>query len=261
MTYEVHSLVVGTLIFPAKREPVYAWLVKGNGRAILVDAGQPPPEEVRERWQTDSDRGGPQAIQEGLAALGLKPADVDTVILTHLHFDHAWNIDLFPHARAVVQRTEVIHAIDPTPTHRAFYNQQLNAALIQRKRPHHLLIVDGDCQLALGIDLMLLPGHTPGTMGVIVATTAGRIGLCSDAGETYANWYPADPRANPRPVRFLADATMPPHISTESVATCIASQRRFRAACDIVVPSHDWRIPRHMPAQWWDRPESAEPGQ
>jgi glyoxylase-like metal-dependent hydrolase (beta-lactamase superfamily II) len=254
--YEIHSLHAGTMTMQ-RPEPVFVWLVVGEGRALLVDAGLPAPEVVRTRWNTECDRGGPDVLREELAARGVAPEDVDTVVLTHLHFDHAWNLDVFPSARAVVQREELVCAIDPVPTQRGYYARDVTSAVVGRRKPDHLQVVDGDHSLGPGLDLLHIPSHTPGIMGLVVETARGRVGLPSDAGESYANWYPADPRANPKPIRYLADSYLPPHIWSESALTCIASLRRFREACDIVVPSHDWRIPRHLPGEWWAVPDSA----
>lgn len=257
MSYTISSLHVGTMIME-KPDPVWAWLVQGEGRNLLVDVGMPEPEVVRRRWRTESDRGGPDVLRAELAEHGVTPDEVDTLVLTHLHFDHAWNLDLFPNARAIVQLSELHTAIDPIPTQRGYYSRDVTVAVVGRRRPDQLAIAYGDLDLGPGLRLMHIPGHTPGIMGLVVATERGRVGLPSDAGERYANWHPADPVANPNPVRFLADTFMPPHIASESVLTCIASLSRFRAACDIVVPSHDWRIPRRIPEQWWDVPPAAD---
>jgi N-acyl homoserine lactone hydrolase len=253
MSYRIRSLHVGSMTVE-RPSLVWAWLVQGEGRTILVDAGMPEPELVRERWRTECDRGGPDVLRAELAEHGVTPEQVDTVVLTHLHFDHAWNLGLFPRARALVQLSELHTAVDPIPTQRGYYTRDVTMAVIGRRRPDQLTILYGDAELGPGLRLMHLPGHTPGTMGLVVETERGRVGLPSDAGESYANWYPADPRANPEPIRFLADSFLPPHIASEGVFTCIASLRRFREACDIVVPSHDWRIPRRIPEQWWELP-------
>lgn len=257
MSYEVHSLLVGLMVIGGGHEPVHAWLVEGDGRKVLVDVGMPDKQTTEARWRTETLLGGGDVLLEALARNGAGPDDIDALVVTHMHFDHAWNLDLFPKSVAVVQRSELIHALDPVPTHRTHYARDVNTALVGRRKPSQLRIVDGDVQLFPGLHLIHIPGHTPGIMGVLVETAKGVVGLPSDAGETYANWYPADPVANPRPVNFLRDSFLPPHVYTESVTTSIASMGRFAAAFDIVIPSHDARIPKHVPAEWFAVPAAA----
>jgi N-acyl homoserine lactone hydrolase len=254
MSYRVRSLLVGSMVIDGATEPVHAWLVEGEGRKVLVDVGMPSKEVTEARWRTETLLGGAEALRAELAQHGASPDDVEAVILTHLHFDHAWNLDLFPHAVAVVQRSELIHALDPVPTHRTHYARDVNVAIAGRRKPAQLRVVDGDLELFPGLRLMHIPGHTPGMMGVLVMTERGVVGLPSDAGETYANWYPADPVANPRPINFLRDSFLPPHVYTEAVATSVASMQRFAAAADIVIPSHDPRIPKRVPEEWFAIP-------
>jgi N-acyl homoserine lactone hydrolase len=251
VNYHVHSLLVGKMVIGGAEEPVHAWLVEGHGRKVLVDVGMPDKATTEARWRTETLLGGGDVLLDALGANGARPEEIEAVVLTHMHFDHAWNLDLFPSSVAVVQRSELIHALDPVPTHRTHYARDVNVAVVGRRKPTQLRIVDGDVELFPGLRLMHLPGHTPGIMGVLVETANGVVGLPSDAGETYANWYPGDPRANPKPINFLRDSFLPPHVYTESAETSIASMERFAAAFDIVIPSHDGRIPKHLPDEWF----------
>ena len=257
MSYQVHTLLVGVMVIDGGQEPVHVWLVEGDGHKVLVDVGMPDKATTESRWRTETLIGGEEVLLEELAKNGARPEEIEAVVVTHMHFDHAWNLDLFPKSVAVVQRSELIHALDPVPTHRTHYAREVNVALVGRRKPSQLRIVDGDLELLPGIRLMHIPGHTPGIMGVLVETDRGVVGLPSDAGETYANWYPADPAANPRPVNFLRDSFLPPHVYTESVATSISSMARFASAFDIVLPSHDARIPKHVPSEWFAVPGAA----
>ena len=67
-----------------------------------MDSGLADPATIRQRINVRSVKGGHEGLIEALATEGLTPADIDTVILTHLHFDHADNLDLFPLACDVV---------------------------------------------------------------------------------------------------------------------------------------------------------------
>src|SRR6478735_11414143 len=75
-------------------------LIRTAGRTILFDTG---PFRIR------------QTLIRALKELGLAPAGVDTIFLTHLHWDHVENLDLFPHAEVLTPRTEFEYAAAPRP--------------------------------------------------------------------------------------------------------------------------------------------------
>ena len=256
--FRIRTLHLGDLMVPwahaTIEEPIHCWLVTDGERHVLVDTGMPAPDEMRRRLNVEAKGGGPGRLAEALHAEGVPPDLVQTVVLTHLHFDHAWNLELFPGAQMVVQRDELIHAIDPVPTQRIYYLRETLAALLGRKRPGGLLLVDGDVELIPGLSLMKVPGHTPGMQAALVTTERGTAALVSDCGDNYANWYPTDPDANPRPMRYLGTDFLPGAIRSEGERTYGESMRRVLARADIVVPAHDTRIPRRMPEQWFTKP-------
>jgi len=256
--FEIHTLRVGELLLPHNggilRDPIHAWLVTDGAISILVDSGMPDIAEVRRRLNVDGSGGGHESLREALARIGRRPEDVSIVVLTHLHFDHAWNLDLFPQACAIVQRDEVMHAIDPVPTQRIYYQREAVTGLLARKRPSTFRLVDGDVDLLPGLRLLKTPGHTPGMQVAIVDTARGRVGLVSDLGDHYRYWYPADPSANESPLRFLSGSFMPGPIRSEGELTYTASMQRVKDLADIVVPAHDARIPVQLPRDWFEIP-------
>jgi N-acyl homoserine lactone hydrolase len=260
--YRITSLRIGELYLPhgasVMRDPIHCWLVRGGERNILVDSGFTDLEVVTRRLKVKGVGGGHAALTEALAREGLTPADISHVVLTHLHFDHADNLDLFPNACVVVQRAELQAAIDPVPSQRIFYWQSTITNLIARKRPSQLMLVDGDHELFPGVTLLSVPSHTEGMQVVVVSTEKGRAGLVSDLGDHYRYWFPADPRATDRPQRSLSDAFLTGNIRSESERDWQKAMARVRALSDIVVPAHDFRIPVNMPEQWFAIPESTD---
>jgi glyoxylase-like metal-dependent hydrolase (beta-lactamase superfamily II) len=240
------------------RDPVHAWYVTDGKTRILVDSGMPDAADVKTRLKVDGKGGGHASLRAALATVGTTPEAIDFVVLTHLHFDHAWNLDLFANACAVVQRDEMFHAVDPVATQRIFYFKETLIGLLQRKRPSQLRLVDGDVELMDGVRLLRAPGHTPGMQVAIVTTTRGRAALVSDLGDHYRYWHPADPRATDKPMRFMAGGFLPGTIRSESERTYVESMARVKAASDIVVPAHDFRVPMLMPRDWFDVPDSVE---
>jgi glyoxylase-like metal-dependent hydrolase (beta-lactamase superfamily II) len=260
--FEIYSLKLGELLVPQAgellRDPIHAWYVTDGKIRILVDSGMPDATDLKQRLRVDGKGGGHEILRQELGAAGAAPEAIDYVIATHLHFDHAWNLDLFPHACVVVQRDEMIHAMDPSATQRIYYFKETLIDLLKRKRPGGLRIVDGDSDLVEGISLLKVPGHTPGMQAVIVSTSRGKVGLVSDLGDHYRYWYPDDPRATDKPMRFMSGSFLPGSIRSESERTYIESMARVKAVADIVVPAHDFRIPRHMPHDWFEVPASTE---
>ncbi|MDB5510913.1 MAG: N-acyl homoserine lactonase family protein [Enterovirga sp.] len=260
MPFRIHTLHLGDLMVPwghsVLKEPVHAWLVTDGTTRILVDSGGPGPDEMKRRLNVEATGGGAEGLVRALAAVDTRPEDIQFLVLTHLHFDHAWNLELFPAAQIVVQRGELFHAVDPTPTQRIYYLRETLTALLGRKRPSGLRLVDGDLDLMPGIELMTAPGHTPGMQVMIVATERGKVALVSDCGDNYANWFPTDANASSRPLRYMGDDFLPGAIRSESERTYTASMRRILTRADIVVPAHDERIPRTIPDQWFARPSA-----
>lgn len=260
--WTITSLRLGELYLPEgggiMRDPVHCWLVRGQGATLLVDTGMADIAEIEKRLKIRGTGGGHASLIKALAAEGLTPDDITHVVLTHMHFDHADNLDLFPDACVVVQRNELLASVDPVPSQRIFYWKSTINNLLERKRPSGLRLVDGDVELFPGIRLLRVSAHTEGMQVVIVTTAKGRAALVSDLGDHYRYWYPADPRASRRPQRSLSDAFLTGNIRSGSEREWQASMRRVLENADIVVPAHDFRIPVNIPEQWFAVPDSTD---
>ena len=261
MAFTIETLRLGALHLPGAHEsgdwtPIHAWLLHDGSSWTLVDTGMASADEIKAKWKVEATGGGEAALRSALQPHGIGPEQISRVILTHLHFDHAWNLELFPTAQVLLQKDELIHAIDPAPSQRLYYTRHTINQVLDRRRPAALELIEGDRTLADGLMLLKAPGHTPGMQAVCVPTERGRVGLVSDLGEEYGCWFPADARATRKPLRFLADTFRPGSIRSESEWTYIASMRRVMEQVDIVVPAHDTRIPGSMPAEWFACPDA-----
>ena len=107
-----------------------------------------------------------------------------------------------------------------------------------------------------GIKLLKLPAHTPGMHVPIITTARGKAALVSDLGDHYRYWYPADPRASDKPMRFMTGSFLPSPIRSEGERDFVTAMQRVIDHTDIVVPAHDFRIPKHMPDEWFAIPDS-----
>ena len=140
------------------------FLIKGDGRNILVDTG----------CDAESYTAGPMphiedvaSVEKNLSRFDLGIRDIDAVILTHLHFDHTAHLNLFTHCPKFVQLRELHSAINPHPY---FSNMYVPAFFKDAK----FELIDGDMELFPGIEVALVPGHSAGAQAVIVETGEGR---------------------------------------------------------------------------------------
>lgn len=147
-------------------------LVQTGGRNIVVDTGYGDKLTDKQKvfMQLERPHGG---LLDGLARLGLSPADIDLVIDTHLHGDHVGGnthydeaqriVPTFLNAEYVVQRREYEDAMHPNERTRATYFP-VNYQLLVESGQMHLL--DGDTEIALGIWGHITRGHTPAHMSI-----------------------------------------------------------------------------------------------
>jgi N-acyl homoserine lactone hydrolase len=163
-------------------------------RVIVVDTGFAGGKSMTGRQFEDFE--APDAV---LPKIGYRPADVDTVVLTHLHFDHAGNFNAFPNARIIVQRIEyerwkeVIAAIPDLSVGKSSWMlssldvgvfDRLDAAIAEGR----VELIDGDAEIALGITCRLAQDtHTFGSQFVEVATASGPHVVAGDCVYWYAN--------------------------------------------------------------------------
>ena len=261
-TWRIASLQIGELYLPhgggIMRDPVHVWLAQNGRNNVLIDSGMAAIEVITKRLKINGWGGGHEALTRVLAGEGLAPGDIDHIVLTHGHFDHADNLDLFPDACVVLQRDELHHAADPVPSQRIFYWQSTLGNLVQRKRPGQIRTLDGDTQLFDGFRVLKVPSHTPGMQVPLLTTEKGVVAIASDLGDHYRYWFPADPRATDHPQRSLSDAFLTGNIRSESERDWQSAMARVRANSDIVVPAHDFRIPKRIPDEWFAIPDSTE---
>ena len=160
-----------------------------GGRNVLLETGigaffEP---KLRARFGVQEDR---HLLLEQLAELGLGPDDIDVIVLSHLHFDHAGGLLTawaegeapqlaFPKAKVVVGKESWARANDPHPRDRASFVPELNALL---EASGNLEVVDGERSEVLGdgYSFSYSNGHTPGLMLTRVETPRGPVTFMGD---------------------------------------------------------------------------------
>ena len=116
-------------------------------------------------------------LLSGLERRGLTPADIGTVFLSHLHFDHSNNIDLFPDAAVYVSKREWDYAREP-------HERDISIPWLihEQLRKHDLRLVEGEGHLVDGVRYFPAPGHTPGSYALEIDSAAnGRVIIAGDA--------------------------------------------------------------------------------
>lgn len=168
----------------------YVWLARRPGHVCLVDTG------FGEQAALRRDRHRLRDPIDALELLGTRASDVQDVVLTHLHYDHAGNHGRLPQARFHLQEREMHFA---TGRHMAFrplahaYDARDVATLVEKVYQGQVEFHDGDASLSDGITLHHVGGHTMGLQFVRVFTRRGWVLLASDASHFYEGYLCCQP--------------------------------------------------------------------
>ncbi|MFR9805552.1 N-acyl homoserine lactonase family protein [Pseudonocardia sp. RS010] len=210
------------------------WVIRGDAGTVVVDTGF-DAEQARLRGRSLL-----TPVEEALHAAGVDHESVTDVVHTHLHYDHAGNTHLFPRALFHLQEREMRYATGPAMAHaacgRAFHPGDVTT-LVHRVFEGRVRFHDGDSELAPGITLHHVGGHTMGMQVVRVSTARGPVVLASDACHFLANYQQR--RAFPE---------------LYNVAELMAAYDRF----DRLVPSTDHVVPGHDPSVFTRFPGTAD---
>jgi glyoxylase-like metal-dependent hydrolase (beta-lactamase superfamily II) len=144
-------------------------LIRAGGKTILVETGAGDKWDAKKRdiYAFEGVR-----LPQRLAERGVRPEDVDIVVNTHLHFDHCgWNTSMvnekvvptFPNARYVLQAGELEHARHATERDQASYFADNFEPIAVSKQ---WWLLEGDQEIAPGVELIRMPGHNRDMMGV-----------------------------------------------------------------------------------------------
>jgi len=165
---------------------------------------------------------------EAVRAVGRQPEDVRTVVLSHLHYDHAGNVGDFPNAQVVLQRAELEYATGPAMRHDRlshFFEADDVAAVVHRLYAGGVTIVDGGRELRPGLEVALIAGHTRGSQVVRVHTERGWVVLACDGVHYFANLAERNP--------------FPALVDVEQVLDGYERIEALASSPDHVVPGHD----------------------
>jgi glyoxylase-like metal-dependent hydrolase (beta-lactamase superfamily II) len=209
----------------------FVWAIVGNGKTYVVDTGfdaAMAKKRGREHLRSPAD---------GLKAIGVDPLHVEDVLITHMHYDHAGNHDLFPNASYHIQDKEMAYCTGRCMCHRTLrssFEPDDVAAMVRRLYAGRLRFHDGAAEIAPGLSVHLIGGHTVGLQSIRVMTRRGWVVLAADAVHLYANIE----QERPFPVIYnLADML-------EGYGTL----RRLASSPAHIVPGHDPLVLARYPA-------------
>jgi glyoxylase-like metal-dependent hydrolase (beta-lactamase superfamily II) len=210
----------------------FVWAIVGRNRTVVVDTGFNSADAATRKRRLL------RTAAEGLAMIGVDAATAPEVILTHLHYDHVGGFDQFPNAHFHLQDREMAFATGRNMSdseHSHAFTARHVAEMVIAVHDKRVWFHDGDSELAPGVSVHHIGGHTDGLQAVRVDTAAGPLVLASDATHYYENME----ATRPFPVVF-------------DVPAMVAGYDRLRSlagAGGVIVPGHDPLVfERHPPA-------------
>jgi glyoxylase-like metal-dependent hydrolase (beta-lactamase superfamily II) len=162
----------------------FVWAIIGPSGAIVLDTGF--DEAMGKKRQREMIK----PVRDGLAALGIAAESVKDVIISHLHYDHCGNYDLFPQARYHLQDCEMAYATGRCMCHRALrapFEVEDVVAMVRKVFAGRCAFHDGEDQIVPGVTVHHIGGHSKGLQSVRVKTRIGYVMLAADASHLYAH--------------------------------------------------------------------------
>jgi glyoxylase-like metal-dependent hydrolase (beta-lactamase superfamily II) len=213
----------------------YVWAIKAkNGGTIVVDTGPSQAQGVARKV--------PEFVNpvEVLARVGATAETVNKVVITHMHWDHVGNIEgylqAFPKAKFYVQKREFDFCVkNPVSSRKPIailFDPQASKVVGGMEASDRLVIVDGEYNLAPGVDLFLAPGHTVGLQVVRVNTAKGPAVVGSDCAHVFRGYREDNPSV------FIMD--MPAWIQSFDMV-------KSKAPIDLIFPGHDVLMYQNYP--------------
>ncbi|PXY22351.1 N-acyl homoserine lactonase family protein [Prauserella muralis] len=211
------------------RMDYFFWVLRNDVRTIVVDTGFTP--QVGDRRGRTTTCGVPEALRR----LGIDPAAVGQVVVTHAHYDHAGNLGLFGAAEVLISNAEFEFWTGPYAWRVQFGHSAERAdveELARLARAGRLTRFTGRHRPAPGVELQEVGGHTPGQVIALVRAAGGTVVLASDA----VHYYEELDRDRP----FVAVADL---------RAMYAGFDRIRALAEdaVLVPGHDPEVLTRFP--------------
>jgi glyoxylase-like metal-dependent hydrolase (beta-lactamase superfamily II) len=213
----------------------FVWAVIGEERTFILDTGFDRAMAQKRGREFLTPPG------DGLQMIGIDPASVKDVVISHMHYDHTGNNELFPNATYHLQDREIAFCTGRCMCHpnlRRSFEEADVAAMVGRLFRGRVQFHNGVDELAPGVTVHHVGGHTDGLQVMRVKTARGWVVLAADASHFYAN--------------FEQMRAYPTVYNVGDMLEGFATVRRLATSLQHVVPGHDPMV--------FDRYPAAKPG-
>ncbi len=209
----------------------FVWVLRRGDSSFVIDTGFGKEAAARRR------REWLRCPVESLRLVGVNPDQVTDVIITHLHYDHAGNLDKFPRARFHLQDRDMAHATGRCMRHenlRAPFDLENMLSMLKHVYADRVEFHDGDAELAAGLTLHRVGGHSAGLQIARVWTRRGWVVIASDATHLYANFE----QRRPFPIVY----------NVAEMLEGFKTLYRLADSPEHIVPGHDPLVMKYYPA-------------
>ncbi len=208
----------------------FIWLLRSGDRTILVDTGYDAEEGLAR------DRPIRMDPREALKPFGIAPEDVTEIIVTHLHYDHAGGLHLFPNATLHLQSAEMAFATGPCmcdATLKDPFTAEHVCEAVRRVYAGRVVFHEGEAEIAEDLTVHCIGGHSRGLQCVRVKTAAGWMVLASDAAHYYENVFAAKP--------------FPIVVDVDDMLAGFETLKSLASAPGLIIPGHDPLVRQYFP--------------
>jgi glyoxylase-like metal-dependent hydrolase (beta-lactamase superfamily II) len=209
----------------------FVWVIRNADRTIVVDTGFDAAEGAKRGRKVD------RAPAAALEQIGVAAGSVEQVVVTHLHYDHAGTLGAFPKARFHLQEAEMAYATGPCMCHnflRYPFTVEHVCDMVRNVYSGRVAFHNGDAEIAPGVTVHKIGGHSRGLQCVRVATATGPVVLASDSSHYYENFE----KGKVFPITIDIADVLDGYVRLQALA---GSPRR-------VVPGHDPLVLKRYPA-------------
>lgn len=208
----------------------FVWVLDNGQRKIVVDTGYDAAEASRRNRPILRDPA------KAIESVGVNAETVDTVIITHLHYDHAGGLDRFPAATFHLQSSEMAYATGPCMCHGTLqmpFTVEHVCEMVRHVYSGRVVFHDRSAQVAPGVRVHRVGGHSRGLQVVEVDTDFGPLCLASDATHYYEN--------------LLGRKPFPIVVDLEEMLAGFDRLLQIGGHADRVIPGHDPLVTRIFP--------------
>ena len=209
----------------------YVWAIVGPSGPIILDTGFDAAMGAKRHREMI------KPVGEGLKALGVDAASIETVLISHMHYDHVGNYGLFPRARYHLQDIEMAYATGRSMCHamlRMPFELDDVIAMVRKLFAGRLVFHDGEDEIVPGVTVHHIGGHSKGLQCVRVKTKRGHVVLAADCAHLYAHLETA--------------RIFPTTYNLGEVLEGYETLKKLASSPDHVVPGHDPLVLARYPA-------------